>query len=82
MSKKTSKTIIFIAMLALLILWITPIFLVIINSLKDYQEVVNSKASLPTEPISQGITNFQAIMANDNLSFASSFMNSIIITSL
>ncbi len=82
MSKKTSKTIIFIAMLALLILWVTPIFLVIINSLKDYQEVVNSKASLPTAPISQGITNFQAIMANDNLSFASSFMNSIIITSL
>ncbi len=82
MSKKTSKTIIFIAMLALLILWITPIFLVIINSLKDYQEVVNSKASLPTAPISQGIINFQAIMANDNLSFASSFMNSVIITSL
>ncbi len=80
MNKKMSKTIIFIAMIALLILWVTPIFLVIINALKDYQEVVNSKASLPTMPIEQGITNFKAILANDNLNFASSFMNSVIIT--
>ncbi len=80
MNKKMSKTIIFIAMIALLILWITPIFLVIINALKDYQEVVNSKASLPTMPIQQGITNFKAILANDNLNFVSSFMNSVIIT--
>ncbi len=80
MNKKMSKTIIFIAMIALLILWVTPIFLVIINALKDYQEVVNSKASLPTMPIEQGITNFKAILAKDNLNFASSFMNSVIIT--
>lgn len=82
MSKKMSKTIIFIAMVVLLILWVTPIFLVINNSLKDYQEVVNSKAALPTAPISQGVTNFKAIMANENLNFASSFINSVIITSL
>lgn len=80
MNKKLSKTIIFVAMIALLILWITPIFLVIINALKDYQEVVNSKAALPTMPIEQGIINFKAILANDNLNFLSSFMNSIIIT--
>ncbi len=80
MNKKLSKTILFIAMIALLILWITPIFLVIINALKDYQEVVNSKAALPTMPIEQGIINFKAILANDNLNFLSSFMNSIIIT--
>lgn len=80
MSKKMSKTILFIAMTVLLILWITPIFLVISNSLKEYQEVVNSKAALPTAPISQGITNFQAILANENLNFVNSFLNSIIIT--
>lgn len=80
MSKKVSKTIIFIAMVVLVILWVSPILLVVSNSLKDYQEVVNSKAALPAEPISQGITNFKAILANENLNFVSSFMNSVIIT--
>ncbi len=82
MNKNISKSIIMAAVTALIILWVTPIFLVVINSLKDYQEVVNSKAALPTEPISQGVENFKAILSNDNLSFASSFMNSVIITVL
>lgn len=82
MSKNVTKIILFFIMLVVLILWITPIFLVISNALKEYQEVVNSKAALPTAPISQGITNFKAILANENLNFFSSFMNSVIITTL
>ncbi len=82
MNSKLSKSIIFVAITALIILWITPIFLVIINALKDYSEVVNSKASLPTDPINQGIINLKDILANENLDFVNSFMNSVIITVL
>lgn len=82
MNKKYSKLLMFILMIIILVLWITPIFLVISNSLKDYQEVVNSKAALPTAPISQGVENFKQIIANDNLNFVSSFLNSVIITAL
>ncbi len=80
MSKKTSKLIISISLFVLLILWVSPIFLVIINSLKDYQEVVTNKAALPVNPIEQGLINFNAILANDNLSLLSSFVSSLIIT--
>lgn len=82
MNRKLSKTILLIATIVLVILWITPIFLVVINALKDYAEVVNSKAALPTAPIEQGIVNFKAILANENLDFVSSFIDSVIITSL
>lgn len=82
MSRKLSKTILICATIVLIILWITPIFLVLINSLKNYQEVVTSKASLPTMPIEQGLINLKAILSNENLSFISSFLDSVIITVL
>lgn len=82
MTKKNSKIILSIATLALLILWVTPIFLVIINALKEYTEVVNSKSALPNNPISQGAANFQAILDNGNLDFVNSFIDSVIITCL
>ncbi len=80
MNKKTTKILLTISLIALLLLWITPIFLVIINSLKDYQEVVTNKSSLPTQPIEQGLINLTSILENDNLNFINSFLNSIIIT--
>ncbi len=82
MKKKYSKIIIYIAIISLVILWIMPIFLVVINAVKDYQEVLNNKSALPVMPIQQGVINFQAIMANENLNFLSSLFNSVLITTV
>lgn len=69
-----------IAVILLVILWFSPLYFVIINALKEYQEVVTSKSSFPTAPISQGITNFKAILGNENLKFFKSFFDSLVIT--
>lgn len=77
-----SKKIIFTVTLILAIIWLLPLVLVIINSLKDYTEVINNKAALPSQPIEQGITNIKDILNNENLNFFSSLLDSFIITAI
>jgi raffinose/stachyose/melibiose transport system permease protein len=77
MNKKTN--ILEIVAIVLLILYMLPFVLVIINSAKPSLRIIADPLALPEEP-SQLITNIKTVLENPNVRYASSFVSSVIIT--
>ncbi len=76
-NKRTYKITIEIIMIFLGLLYIYPIFLMLVNAVKPFKEVVVNPISLPIEPT---LENF--IYVYDKMDYANLFMNNIFITSL
>jgi ABC-type glycerol-3-phosphate transport system permease component len=65
----------------LLILFFSPFILVIINSAKSNNDIVNAPLD-PPETFTQIFTNIGRILENDSVRYIGSFFNSFLITSL
>ncbi len=66
---------------ALLLLFATPFFVVLINASKNAVEVKDFPLSLPDKPL-QLFLNIAEVFGRDNINYLSSFLNSIIITTI
>lgn len=63
----------------LMLVFFTPLVLVIINAAKNASEIIRTPLSLPTDWMNL-VRNVQEIMTRDNIDYLTAFFNSVIIT--
>jgi raffinose/stachyose/melibiose transport system permease protein len=79
--KFIKKIMLYIPTLTLFSLFMFPLYIVLINSAKSKTEIINTPLNFPTN-ISNLVTNVIEILTRDNVNYFSSFIYSVIITTV
>ncbi|AIO19373.1 L-arabinose transport system permease protein AraQ [Candidatus Izimaplasma bacterium HR1] len=75
------KVLLYVLTISLFLIFMFPLYMVVINAAKDAQEIIQYPMALPKN-ISNIFTNIQDILTRDNVNYYSSFIYSVIITTI